>query len=166
MNKRKKRPKRSLRFSGAILVCVLLGLVSGTIQGWAAPSFSVPLSPYSYHPLGKPDPFQPFVEQELTRKKQRARKQDRPLSIFPLQRADIGNFKLIGIAGTDHGRMAMVTDVQGKFFPLVEGTVIGLHGGRVAQILEDRVIVEERTAAGKGQYKTRRISLKLRNVDE
>ena len=121
---------------------------------------------YAYHPFGKPDPFEPFVEKEIRRKKLRTAKRVKPLSIFPLQRAGVGQFRLIGIAGNEQRRTAMVTDAGGKSFPLTVGTVIGLNGGRVVQILEDRVIVEEKTAAGKGKYKTRYISLKLPRVDE
>jgi len=120
---------------------------------------------YAYHPLGKADPFQPFVEKELNRKKLRTNHKAKPLSIFPLQRAGVGEFKLIGIAGNEQDRTAMVSDASGKFFPLAVGTVIGRNGGRVAQILEDRVIVEENATSGKGQYKTRRVPLKLQKVD-
>lgn len=165
MNKQKKRPKRSRRFSGVILVCMFLIVLPSAGQGWTAPSSPLPPLNYSYHALGKPDPFIPFVEKELSRKKVKNRKRTKPLSIFPLQRASVGQFKLIGIAGNEQGRTAMVTNAQGRSFPVFVGTVIGLHGGQVAQILEDRVIVEEKATSGKGRHKTRRISLKLQNVD-
>jgi type IV pilus assembly protein PilP len=178
MNKRKRRSKKSLRYPGAFLVSVFFSLLVVAGQGWCAssslaPAFSpgssgkkdlIPIS-YVYYPSGKPDPFQPFVEKDLSQKKLKAMQKVKPLSIFPLQRAGIGEFKLVGIAGNEQGRTAVVTNVRGNFFPLSVGTVIGLNGGKVTEILEDRVIVEERTAAGKGQYKTRRIPLKLQKVD-
>ena len=41
--------------------------------------------------------------------------------------------------------MAIVEDgVAKKYYPLFVGTYIGLNGGRVAAILPDRVMVEER----------------------
>jgi len=178
MNKRKRRSKRSLRFPGAFLVSVFFSILVGTGQGWSVSSYSATafssggsgkneLAPigYAYHPSGKPDPFVPFVEKELSQKKLKAVKKVKPLSIFPLQRAGIGEFKLVGIAGTDQGRTAIVTNARGNYFPLSVGTVIGLNGGQVTEILEDRVIVEERTAARKGQYKTSRIPLKLQRAN-
>lgn len=178
MNKGKRRLKKSRSFTGAILAVLFLSLLVGTSQGGAIPSASnsapgsvvktapttLPMN-YTYRPFGKADPFQPFVEKEISRKKVSAMKKAKPLSIFPLQRAAIGEFKLIGIAGNEQGRTAMVATAGGKFFPLSVGTVIGLKGGQVAEILEDRVIVEETAAVGKGQYKTRRIPLKLQKVD-
>jgi len=178
MNKRKRRLKRSLRFPGIFLVTAFLCFLAGTGQGWGVSTSPVPaLSPggsgkglsipvgYAYHPAGKPDPFVPFVEKELSQKKLKAIKKVKPLSIFPLQRAGVGEFKLVGIAGTDQGRTAVVTNARGNYFPLSVGTVIGLNGGQVTEILEDRVIVEERVAAGKRQSKTRLIPLKLQRVN-
>jgi len=180
MNKQKKRWKKSLRFSGSILISVFLSILIGTDRGWTVSTSSSPAPGpgsilkntqgvvpgyYAYHPFGKPDPFQPFLEKEISRKKLRTQKKVKPLSIFPLQRSGVGAFRLIGIAGNEQRRTAMVTDAGGKFFPLAVGSMIGLNGGRVVQILEDRVIVEEKTTAGKGKYKTRCISLKLQRVD-
>jgi len=178
MNKGSRRLKKNLSVTSAILVGLFLSLHAGTGQGGAIPSAStshpgsvvktapttLPMN-YTYRPFGKADPFQPFVEKEISRKKVSVMKKAKPPSIFPLQRAAIGEFKLIGIAGNEQERTAMVATAGGKFFPLSVGTVIGLKGGQVTEILEDRVIVEETAAVGKGQYKTRRIPLKLQKVE-
>lgn len=105
---------------------------------------------YRYQAEGKADPFVPFMELDLAVKKQkeealkkRASLQKVPVS--PLQQADIGRFHLVGIAGDELKRMAIVEDsVAKKYYPLLVGTNIGLNGGRVVSILPDRVIVEER----------------------
>ncbi|MEN6375236.1 MAG: pilus assembly protein PilP [Smithella sp.] len=120
---------------------------------------SVPVIPpaestYSYNPAGKPDPFQPFVEEEVAAKKKAEKK--KASSIFPLQRIEVEQFKLVGIAGDPNRRVAMVEDVAKKFYPLSVGTCIGLNNGKVVEILPDRVIVEEYKAK-----KTKRIILKL-----
>lgn len=109
-----------------------------------------PAPPYRYQAEGKTDPFAPFLELDLAAKKlkeealkKRATLQKLPVS--PLQQADIGRFHLVGIAGDDHRRMAIVEDgVAKKYYPLFVGTNIGLNGGQVVSILPDRVIVEER----------------------
>ncbi|MDY0186767.1 MAG: pilus assembly protein PilP [Syntrophus sp. (in: bacteria)] len=175
---RRRRSKESRRFSGAFIVGVFLSLTIGTAQGWGVTSSSKPVSDpgvsgtqepftisYAYNVSRKPDPFEPFVEKELSLKKRKAVKKVKPLSIFPLQRASVNEFRLVGIAGTEQGRTAIVTNARGNFFPLSVGTIIGLNGGQVIGILEDRVIVQERIAAGKGQYKAQLIPLKLQKVE-
>lgn len=110
---------------------------------------------YSYNPVGKPDPFRPFVEEEIAAKKKAEKK--KIISIFPLQRIETEQFKLVGIAGDQNKRIAMVEDVTKKFYPLSIGTRIGVNNGKVIEILPDRVVVEEY----KGK-KAKRVILKLR----
>jgi len=115
--------------------------------------------PYKYNPFGKPDPFKPFIEQELAAKKLEKAK---PLPLSPLQRAGIDQFRLVGISGDEKVRKAIVQDAKGKIYPLFIGTYIGLNNGRVAEILGDRVIVEEKFKARAGKTKANRIMMKLR----
>jgi type IV pilus assembly protein PilP len=83
-----------------------------------------------------------------------------------LQRASIEQFKLVGVAaGYNHSKIAMVTDVKGKFYPIFVGTYIGLHNGRVVEILQDRVIVEETIKAEAKHAKTKRVAIKLRKEE-
>jgi Tfp pilus assembly protein PilP len=133
---------------------------------------AVPAPPadYNYLPAAKPDPFKPFLEmdQVLQRKKQeeqqnKAAVKGRPIS--PLQRAEIAQFRLVGIAGDDSRRTAIVEE-RGtkKFYPLSVGTYIGPNEGRVAEILADRVVVEERVETQDNKRKKmqkRRIPLLL-----
>jgi type IV pilus assembly protein PilP len=112
-------------------------------------------STYSYNPAGKADPFRPFVEDEITVKKKEGKKV--VSSIYPLQKKEVNEFRLVGIAGDQSRRVAIVVeDVTKKHYPLSVGTHIGVNKGKVVEILPDRVIVEE--------YKTKkakRIILKL-----
>jgi type IV pilus assembly protein PilP len=125
---------------------------------------------YSYNPAGKADPFLPFVETDLAVKKEKEKKakeeelkkkvrsSKRPIS--PLQMAEIKQFRLVGIAGDDRVRMAIVEDTTvKKYYPLFVGTNIGPNEGRVASILSDRLIVEEpipEAQPGKAQKKQNR----------
>jgi Tfp pilus assembly protein PilP len=100
--------------------------------------------------VSKPDPFRPFIETEVEKKiskeealSKKGGGKSRPLS--PLQQSEIGQYRLVGIAGNDDKRTAIVVDGTAKrFYPLFVGTYIGPNEGRVAEILSDRVIVEER----------------------
>lgn len=112
-------------------------------------------STYSYNPAGKTDPFRPFVDDEIAAKKKEEKKKD-VSSIYPLQRVEIDKFRVVGIAGEQSRRVAVVEDAAKKYYPLLVGTRIGLNNGKVVEILPDRVIVEE--------YKTKKaktIILKL-----
>jgi len=117
-------------------------------------------SNYKYYPLGKFDPFHPFVEVEIALKK----KEERKVSAYPLERDEIEKFKLSGIIGDHVQRLAIVEIMEEgklKFYPLLKGTHIGLHKGKVLEIMTDRVIVEE-----PDKSKTRRIILKLHKDNE
>jgi len=120
-----------------------------------------PLAPtsvdtYSYNPLGKPDPFRPFVVVvDVVAKQQVIKKAE--ASMFPLQRAETEKYRVVGIAGDKDHRVAIAEDAAKKFYPLFIGTHIGLYNGKVIEIMADRVIVEE--------YETKkatRVILKLR----
>ncbi len=110
---------------------------------------------YSYNPMDKPDPFKPFIEIEKVAKQKVEKKA--PDSIFPLQRAEADSYRVVGIAGTPEKRVAIVEDSAKKFYPLVKGTRIGLYDGKVIEITDDRVVVEEYE-----DKKARRVILKLR----
>jgi type IV pilus assembly protein PilP len=111
---------------------------------------------YSYNPLGKPDPFKPFVQVELPAAKKDEEKKAAE-SIFPLQRVSVGNFRVVGIAGDQSRRVAVLEDAARKFYPIFVGTRIGLRNGKVTEILADRVVVDEYE-----DKKVKRVILKLR----
>jgi type IV pilus assembly protein PilP len=104
---------------------------------------------YVFRAADKSDPFKPFMETNPALKKKQEEELSKQLAkksgfVSPLQKADIGQFRLVGIAGDENRRTAVVEDgVAKKFYPLFIGTYIGLNAGRVAEILPDRVIVEE-----------------------
>ena len=115
---------------------------------------------YRYSPTGKADPFRPFIERdEIARKKAFKPK---PVPLSPLQRAGIEQFRLVGVAGSVERRIAVVEDAAGKFYTVKPGTVIGQSGGRVAEIHEDRVIIEQRSVDQKKQTKVNRVVIQLR----
>lgn len=137
---------------------------------------STPASPYIYQSAGKADPFVPFIELDLARKKQKEEEfkkkvpSARKLPVSPLQQAELDQFRLVGIAGDDLRRTAIVEDgVAKKFYPLFVGTYIGMNGGRVVSILPDRVVVEERLQDETKQNRKaeiRRIPLMLHKEEE
>lgn len=134
----------------------------------AAPSAPAPLVSISalpavkaersfyYDPSGKSDPFKPFIETELAKKK------TVELSVNPLRRQAVEQFRLVGVVGDGKGRRAMVQDSAGKFYSLLTGAYIGLNDGRVSQILSDRIVVDEKIRTDEGKIRQRKIIIKLR----
>ena len=119
---------------------------------------------YHYNPTGKADPFKPFIDVELTKKK--TVEQSGSLSLNPLQRQTVEQFRLVGIIGDHQGRRAMVQDSAGKFYSLLPGAYIGLNHGRISKILADRIIVDEKIRTDKGKIESRKIIIKLRQGEE
>lgn len=115
---------------------------------------------YAYNPLGKPDPFRPFIQ--MTSSKEYLRKVPRT----PLQKYEISQLTLVAIILTPEGNIALVEDSLGKGYFLKKGTEIGKNDGKVKQILKDKVIIEEVYEDIFGQKKMNEISLFLHRVEE
>jgi type IV pilus assembly protein PilP len=99
---------------------------------------------YFYDPTGKADPFKPLFATEAERIMPAHQKAKRPrLPLTPLQRIDLGQFKLVGIVLSHGGNKALVEEPSGKGYIISKGTYIGQNFGRVKRILEDKVVVEE-----------------------
>jgi Tfp pilus assembly protein PilP len=138
-----------------IAVCLWVSGVS------AAEPAAGKTTPFQYRPQGKVDPFKPFIKKETPGQKRADLK-----FLSPLQRYGMEQLKLIGImAGENNKRRAIVQDPKGKSYILMKGTLIGQNNGRVAEILDDQVIVEEKTGEDSRKVKTKRIILDLHRVE-
>lgn len=115
---------------------------------------------YTYNPLGKPDPFKPFIQ--ITT----AKEYSRSVPQTPLQKYEISQLKLVAIIITPEGNVALVEDSAGKGYFLKKGTEIGKNDGKVKKILKDKVIIEEVYEDIFGQKKINEISLFLHQVEE
>jgi Tfp pilus assembly protein PilP len=123
--------------------------ITGQVENKVSPPSAVKGYDYNYSPKGRSDPFKPFMETDISVIKKKAeslkRQQVKPgNAISPLQKADIDQFQLVGIAIDKNEKTAIVEDKSAKkHYPVFVGTYIGLNGGRVAEILADKFIVEE-----------------------
>jgi len=135
-----------------------------------------PALTYEYDATGKSDPFEPFMEtdpalkskREENLKKKMLASKGRPM--LPLQQMDIDQLRLVGIAGNDRRRTAIVEDgIAKKHYPLFVGTYIGMNDGRIVSIRPDRVIIEERLPDQSPKAKNpkvKRITVMLHKEDE
>jgi type IV pilus assembly protein PilP len=180
MERTRKRLKRNKLLAKSLaLVFLLAGFVTAApaaappaatpaevkpaAQQEAMPAAASPEMPdYRYDPKGKIDPFKPFVRLELpTPGKKGPEKKKLTGHLTPLQRVALDKVRVTGIAGSSAKRVAMVEDGGGKGYIVYLGTLVGENGGKVIQILPDRVIVEEKLGESKGKEKSHRVALKL-----
>jgi type IV pilus assembly protein PilP len=114
---------------------------------------------YTYNPVGKADPFRPFIQLTSARPSTK-------IPLTPLQKYDTSSLKLVAIIAAPEGSVALVEDSAGKGYFLKKGTLIGKNDGKVIKILKDRVIIEETFQDILGQTKTIEVSLILHRPEE
>lgn len=115
---------------------------------------------FSYNPVGKPDPFKPFIQ--LTP----VREIPRTAPLTPLQKYDISQLKLVAIISTPEENVALVEDATGKGYFVKKGTLIGKNEGKVTRILRDRIIIEETYLDVFGKVKKNEVNMLLHKVEE
>lgn len=115
---------------------------------------------YQYNPVGKPDPFKPFIQ--LTP----VREAVRTTPLTPLQKYDISQLKLVAIISSPEGNVALVEDSAGRGYFIKKGTEIGKNDGKVTRILKDRIIIEELYQDVLGQIKKNEVSMFLHKIEE
>lgn len=103
--------------------------------------FEVEETNSSYNPRGGIDPFKPFIEKKEPEPTGPPKKE---LPKGPLQQVDLAQLDLVGIIRAPSGNLALVQMANGKGYIIQKGTAIGDKQGRVAEILADRVVVEEK----------------------
>jgi Tfp pilus assembly protein PilP len=153
------QPRNKRFVSIVFLSTLMLGTAFVVFAGTTAEISAEKAVSFHYDPRGKIDPFRPLIRKELPVQKKS------PTAMSPLQRYNIEQLKLIGIMTGDKKRVAIVSDPRGKSYVISQGTMIGQNNGRVAGILNDQVIVEERTSEDSKKVKIKRIILNLHRVE-
>lgn len=111
---------------------------------------------------GKIDPLAPSIGDNATSVlAKKKRKNHVPRS--PLEHFDLSQLKLVGVIISSNRNIALVEDFSGKGYVVEKGTHIGLNSGKVIQVMEDRVIIEEKTEDISGTIISRREELELQN---
>lgn len=107
-----------------------------------------------YSALGKRDPFLP-----PSPKPQGGPRQDENLP--PIQRYELDQFKLVGIAGGNGDWKALVIDPEGKSYTITVGMAVGPTGTQVKAIRAGEVVFEEKFADKRGLTKVREVVKRL-----
>ena len=85
----------------------------------------------------RPDPFFPFLTQEMMKAEARAKAE-----LTGTQKFEPAQLTLVAIVSSRRGFLAMVQDSSGIGYVLHKGTKIG-ETGKVVQITQDKVIIEQ-----------------------
>jgi len=123
---------------------------------------SIPETKSDYNPEGKIDPFIPLLQEEADKPlvPEKPKKEKRQPAT-PLERVDISQLKLTAIMKTPSGYKAMVEEQTGTGYIVEIGTFMGIHEGKVTEILKDRLIVEEEIEDASGNDTVRNTELKF-----
>jgi type IV pilus assembly protein PilP len=81
--------------------------------------------------------------------------------LTPLEKLNLSQLTLVGIIRAPSGNRALVQDASGKGYIVKKGTYIGTQSGKVDQILEDRIIVDEESENIYGKVSMVKKTLKL-----
>lgn len=99
-------------------------------------------APPPYNPMGKADPFEPFIKDE-GQQVAKAMKPKKRTPQTPLEQIDLGQLKLVAIVASASGNRALVEQSSGKGYVLKPGTYVGLNSGKVVEITIEKVTIEE-----------------------
>lgn len=120
--------------------------------------------PDLYDPENKIDPFRPLFREEPKKKEiEVAQKAEREKRIprTPLERIHLNQLNLVGVIQASGENRGLVEEGSGRGYIVSLGTYIGTNGGRVIDILNDRVIVEEETEDILGELTLQKRELRL-----
>jgi type IV pilus assembly protein PilP len=114
-----------------------------------------------YSPEGKLDPFEPLFQKENVALDVAKKKTKRRNPLTPLEKVNLSQLTLVGIIRAPSGNRALVQESSGKGYIVKKGTYIGTQSGKIEQILEDRIIVDEETEDIYGKVSITKKTLKL-----
>ncbi len=108
----------------------------------------------------RPDPFFPFLSQEILKAEAKAKAE-----LTGTQKFEPAQLTLVAIVSGKRGLLAMVQDSSGVGYVLRKGTKIG-EKGEVIQITQDKVIIEQSLKSVTGEHTSRKIEMILSKEGE
>jgi type IV pilus assembly protein PilP len=116
----------------------------------------------SYKTEGRIDPFVPLLKTKETKKQEQAERRKKPKRrLTPLEKVDLDQLKLVGVILAPSGNMALVEEASGKGYIVSVGTRIGINSGKISEIMQDRIIVDEEIEDVTGKITKEKRPLKI-----
>ena len=120
---------------------------------------------FEYLIEGRPDPFMPFITERAATSENPDEIIDPDQNLTGMQLFEPGQLTLVALLVSGENRFAMVQDFTGKGYVIEEGTKIGRRGV-VADIIPNRVIIEEKAITRGGKTLTNKIAMVLKKEGE
>lgn len=120
----------------------------------------------TYNPAGRIDPFEPLFQTKAGKGASgvvgsQTIRDARKGKLTPLENLDISQMKLTAIIISPQRSIAMVQESTGKGHVIKKGSFIGINSGRVVDIRQNEVIIEEEVEDLLGKIIVRKRELKL-----
>lgn len=112
---------------------------------------------YLYDSKGRRDPFLPLISKE---------KPERKKGVTPIESFGVEEINLLAIAWDKNKYYALIMLPDGKAYTIIEGTTLGLQGGKVQKITKDMVTIREYIKDYKGVTVPKDTVLKLHKGEE
>ena len=97
-----------------------------------------------YSGADKIDPFLPLIRSDVAGEGEDGEDGEKKrVPQTPLERFDLGQLKLSAVVESPEGNSAIIVESSGRGYVVKTGTYVGLNGGQVTEIKNDRVIIEE-----------------------
>lgn len=119
---------------------------------------------FEYQIEGRADPFMPFVTDKPPTEDPNEII-DETKNLTGMQLFEPGQLTLVALMSSNNQEYAMVQDFTGKGYVIVEGTKIGRRGV-VADIAENKVIIEETAHTRSGKVLKNQIAMVLKKEGE
>ena len=135
----------------------------GEDEAGAAP-VAAPAS-FGYDPQGRRDPMEPLVKEAPPPAVPKRVEREPDEAREPLERFDLAALKLVAIVRGSFGRKALVKAPDGKGYYVTVGTRMGRHGGRVSEIRDRALVIEELYVTPENELVAEPLTLTLRRRD-
>jgi len=114
-----------------------------------------------YDPSGKPDPFRPIFSDGFNKAAPTILQSD-CISNPVLEKLSLSQLQLTGIVLTKRQPIALVQESNSKGHILTKDTCIGVNGGKVAEIMNDRIIIQTKIRDVFKNVKVKKTEMKLK----
>ena len=120
---------------------------------------------FNYDPQGRRDPMEPLVKEAPPPAVPKRVEREPDEARDPLERFDLAALKLVAIVRGGFGVKALVKAPDGKGYYVTVGTRMGMHGGRVSEIRDQALVIEERYVTPENEFVSKPLTLTLRRRD-
>lgn len=155
-------------FVGSAVSCLAQNAPAPAEDGSAPPvpiAIKERVDTFEYLIEGRPDPFMPFITERAATSENPDEIIDPDQNLTGMQLFEPGQLTLVALLVSGENRFAMVQDFTGKGYVIEEGTKIGRRGV-VADIIPNRVIIEEKAITRGGKTLTNKIAMVLKKEGE